>query len=557
MSENSHSQSSNYDAIIIGSGIGGLTVASLMTQILNKKVLILEKHSKFGGFSHSFGKKGKWRWDVGLHYVGDMHPKSMARKFFDFVTNNKLEWKSFPEPFQYYIYPDFKFAVSGNPRQFHSDLKKMFPKEKQAISQYLKDLKIVTDAWLILQLNDNNPIKKIVLGFSQKTKLLLSQTTKEYFEQNFHDQKLRALLDSQWGDTGLPSGKSPFYVHALVVSHYLRGAYYPKGGSNKIAEAILAIVKDQGGEAQSFAHVTELLFETDKNKVKGCRYTLKRNTPEGTSETIHEAYAPIVISNAGARITYSKWIPASVHSDLAQRIAQVPPGLTALSVFVGLKENPSILGIQGENFWIFSDYDHDKMAANCNQIVEGKPAMAFVSFGSSHNSEIQNSTAQIITFVEQKVFEKWQGTQFQNRGADYIELKNKMALTLIDFVETNIKGFRDLVEFVEVGTPLTVNHYTDQPYGEIYGLAGTPERYTTLKDLGVATPVENLYLTGADISMAGIVGALFGGAITFYKIIVGDILSFNTAKLVAYFLASKYKIDFFKLKKSYDSNLNK
>jgi phytoene dehydrogenase-like protein len=482
-----------------------------------------------GGFTHSFGKKGKWRWDVGLHYVGDMHPKSKVRKVFDFVTNKKLEWQSFPNPFQYYIYPDFKFAVPASAQQFQAEIIKMFPEAEPALVQYFKDLKKVSGAWLLLQLNDKSLIKKIIFIFSAKTKLLLKLTTKDYLDLNFKDQKLKALLDSQWGDTGLPSAKSPFHVHALLVSHYLRGAYYPKAGSHKIAETIMEVVKMHGGEAQSFAHVTEVLFEKTKNKVQGCRYTEKKNTPEGIIESSKEVYAPLVISNAGARITYAKWVPPTVNSDMKQKIASVPPGLSSLTVYIGLKENPKKLGIQGENYWIFSDYDHDKMAANCNQVIIGKPSLAFVSFGSAHNTEIQNSTAQIITFIEPKAFEKWQSTQFQKRGEEYQELKNNMANSLIAFVDKHISGFKDLVEFIEVGTPLTVTHYTDQPFGEIYGLSGTAERYTLLKDLGAETPVENLYLTGADVSMAGVAGALFGGVITFYKIAVRELFSLQSS----------------------------
>lgn len=550
-------QDSNYDAIIIGSGIGGLTVASLLTQILKKRVLILEKHSKLGGFTHSFGKKGKWRWDVGIHYVGDMHPKSLVRKVFDFITNKKLEWKKFPDPFQYYIYPDFKFAVPSSDKEYQIELEKLFPEEKSALEQYFKDLKKVSQAWVLLQLKEKNLIKKIIFKLSKKIKTLLNQTTKEYLDQNFHNYKLKALLDSQWGDVGLPPAKSPFYAHALVVTHYLRGAYYPKSGSAKIAETIMEVVKNRGGEARSLAHVTDVLLQPKENKVKGCRYTEKKNTPEGMQESIKEVYAPLVISNAGARLTYSKWIPQSLNSDLAIKISKVPPGLSSVTIYIGLKESPSKLGVKGENYWIFNDYNHDAMAESCNQILEGKPVMAFVSFGSLHNSDIQNSTAQIITFIDPRSLDKWKETQFQNRGEDYKELKNNMAAALIDLVDKHINGFKDLVEFFEVGTPLTVKHYTDQPFGEIYGLSGTAERYTILNDLGVETPVENFYLTGADVSMAGIAGAMFGGVMTFAAIAMREMFSAHIIQASVFYFTSKLKLDFFKRNETQDNGLNK
>ena len=76
----------HYDAIIIGSGIGRLTTASLLAQVERKRVLILERHFKIGGFTHTFGRKGKYEWDVGLHYVGEMGVGEVPRAVFDFIT---------------------------------------------------------------------------------------------------------------------------------------------------------------------------------------------------------------------------------------------------------------------------------------------------------------------------------------------------------------------------------------------------------------------------------------------------------------------------------------
>lgn len=533
-------EKNSFDAIIIGSGIGGLTVASLMAQLLKKKVLVLEKHSKLGGFTHSFGKMGKWRWDVGLHYVGDMHPKSTLRKLFDFVTGGKLEWQNFPDPFQYYVYPDFKFAVSSSPQKYQTDLVNLFQAEKLAIEQYFLDIKRVRKAYLILRLKENNLIKSCFFRFSPQTKVLLQISTKDYLQTHFRDPKLIALLDSQWGDLGLPSADNPFFNHAMLVSHYLRGAYYPKGGAHKIAETIIECIRNHGGESKTFAKVDDLLLDRHKTKITGCRYIEKRNTPEGIKETVKEVYAPLVVSNVGARLTYGKWINKYQITELGQKIANLPPGLSVVCVYVGLRANPSQMGIRGENFWLFANYDHNQMARDCDQVIQGKPQMAFVSFGGSHNPETQNFTAQIITFIHPKVFDSWKNTEFQNRGTEYKELKNKMAQALIDFANERIPGFRDLVEFIEIGTPLSVTHYTDQPFGEIYGIAGAPGRFAQLKELGAQTPIRNLYLTGADVSSAGIAGALFGGIVTFYHIALKDLLSMNLVKTIALDFFKKY-----------------
>jgi phytoene dehydrogenase-like protein len=100
-----------YDAIVIGSGIGGLCVASLLAQMANKRILVLERHFKLGGFTHSFSRKG-YTWDVGLHYVGGLAPGSQGRHIFDFITRKGVDWPYFP----HFADAISRHAVSGTLR---------------------------------------------------------------------------------------------------------------------------------------------------------------------------------------------------------------------------------------------------------------------------------------------------------------------------------------------------------------------------------------------------------------------------------------------------------
>ena len=99
----------NFDLIIIGSGMGGLTVASLMAQFKQQRVLLLERHFRLGGFTHSFTRPGHRAWDVGLHYVGGMAAGEIGRQLFDFVTRGGVRWQKMPSPFEKFVYPDFTF----------------------------------------------------------------------------------------------------------------------------------------------------------------------------------------------------------------------------------------------------------------------------------------------------------------------------------------------------------------------------------------------------------------------------------------------------------------
>jgi phytoene dehydrogenase-like protein len=101
----------HFDLIVIGSGIGGLTVASLMAQLGHQRVLLLERHFRLGGFTHSFTRPGQRAWDVGLHYVGGMGAGETGRQLFDLVTDRGVQWRKMPSPFEKFVYPDFTFDV--------------------------------------------------------------------------------------------------------------------------------------------------------------------------------------------------------------------------------------------------------------------------------------------------------------------------------------------------------------------------------------------------------------------------------------------------------------
>jgi all-trans-retinol 13,14-reductase len=133
-------QQQRFDAIVIGSGIGGLAVAALLSKLYKKRVLVLEQHFIAGGFTHTFDRKGKFHWDVGLHYVGDMGEGGTGKAVFDYLTDRNLRWQKMPDPFEKFVYPDFTFDVHSDPDRFQTDLIQRFPQEQAAIRRYFKDV---------------------------------------------------------------------------------------------------------------------------------------------------------------------------------------------------------------------------------------------------------------------------------------------------------------------------------------------------------------------------------------------------------------------------------
>ncbi|MGD1922283.1 MAG: phytoene desaturase family protein, partial [Pleurocapsa sp.] len=256
------SNSNQYDAIIIGSGIGGLTTAAILAKYSHQKVLILEQHYVIGGFTHEFERQG-FRWDVGLHYVGEMGEGEIGRQIFDYITEEKLRWNKMPDPFDVFVYPDFTFKVSADPQKYQSDLIEMFPEEEAAIKRYFSDLQKI-QTWSGLEAIASslpsflNPIFKLLTGTFGK---IIRQTTQEYFDRNFQNPQLKALLDSRNGTYALPPSQSSFGIHALIANHYLKGGWYPDGGSSQIAKHILPVIEKTGGKAIALREDAEKMIE--------------------------------------------------------------------------------------------------------------------------------------------------------------------------------------------------------------------------------------------------------------------------------------------------------
>ncbi len=96
----------HWDAIVIGSGIGGLSTAATLSKLAEKRVLVLERHYTAGGFTQTFRRPG-YEWDVGVHYIGDVsHPRADTRRIFDFLTDGELDWADMGEVYDRIILGD-------------------------------------------------------------------------------------------------------------------------------------------------------------------------------------------------------------------------------------------------------------------------------------------------------------------------------------------------------------------------------------------------------------------------------------------------------------------
>jgi all-trans-retinol 13,14-reductase len=123
------------------------------------------------------------------------------------------------------------------------------------------------------------------------------------------------------------------------------------------------------------------------------------------------------------------------------------------------------------------------------------------------------SAVQVMTAANYAWFREWESTAWQDRPARYDDLKRQFTERLLEKLYEHVPQARGRVKHAELGTPLSTRHFANHPSGETYGLAHSPERFE-LRALRPQTQIGGLYLTGVDVALCGIAGALASGYLT-------------------------------------------
>ena len=509
-----------WDAIVIGSGIGGLSVAATLSKLAAKRVLVLERHYTAGGFTHSFRRPG-YEWDVGVHYIGNVsHPKAMGRRMFDFITDGELEWEDMGDVYDRIILGDRSYDYVKGLENFRAQMHAYFPEDSDAIDRYLE--KVTETAKKAQQFYMEKAVPPLVStlfgGIMRRPVLKEAQrTTREVLEEITQNQELIGVLTGQFGDYGLVPAKSSFFIHALVTAHFFRGAAYPVGGASRIAETIVPVIERAGGEVITNAEVSEIIIEG--GQAAGIKL-----------DNGHELHAPFVISGAGVFNTFKRLVPAETARRVgyAAKAQDVGASVSHLSLYVGLKGTTEELQLEKTNLWVYPDHHYERNFERFEADLNAPLPCVYLSFPSAKDPDFErrypgHSTIEAITFAPYDKFKAWEHTSWKKRGAEYDELKANLSERLLAVLYKYAPATRGKVEIAELSTPLTTRNFAAHPQGEIYGLQHTPHRFAQ-RWLRPRTPVKGLYLTGADIAGAGILAALMGGMLCSSAVLGGNVL---------------------------------
>ena len=515
-----HPITEDYDAIVIGSGIGGLASAAMLAKHGNRKVLVLERHYTPGGYTHVFHRPG-YDWDVGVHYVGGMEPGTTVRRIFDDITDGRVEWADMGEVYDRVVIDGDAYDLPKGRRNLRNSLVARFPAEEAAIDAYFEAVRSAVSS--SLQYNTAKtlpgPVAAVAGPVMRRSFLRWSdRTTREVLEELTDDQRLIGVLTAQFGDYGLPPAQSSFAIHALVASHYFRGGYYPVGGSAVIAESIIPVIERAGGTVLINAEVAEVVVED--GRAVGVRMAADGRVLR----------APVIISDAGVINTFARLVPQAEaeRAGLLDDLEQVTPSIGHLCLYLGFEETAEDLDLPRHNLWIYPDEDHDRTFAASIQDPDADLPMVYVSFPAAKDPDFARrnpgrATVDVIAAAPYEWFEPWSDSRWKHRAPDYDAFKDDLAQRMLEVLYTQMPQLRGKVAFSEISTPLTTEHFAGYARGELYGIDHTPQRFR-LDFLRPSTPIPGLYLTGQDIVSCGVAGALFAGVLTATTLMPGTLL---------------------------------
>lgn len=505
-----------YDAIVIGSGPGGLSAAACLSN-MGMKVAVFEQHYTAGGFTHTYSRNG-YEWDIGVHFINEAGTKgTLSSKAYNFITEGRLKWSKLPDD-------EYKLHINGETKDLsikrkYIDKKLLdkFPEERDAIERFLQHCDKVTKKTLPGLLANKllgdgfiaSSIKKFAGTFGHKDAFRSTYDVLKDFTDN---EELITLMSWWWVAFGLPIKQLPF-IYIAIAMQSDTDTFFPHGGAAEMSSTVLPTLQKNDGELFTYATVEEILIEN--NQAVGVRMA------DGK-----EVRAPIVISNAGANNTFKHLLPD--HSKDKQhyidQLTQSKTSVAHICLFVGINAGQAELQLPAGNYLYYSSMDVSNQYKQFNQDPDSDFPFLYISFPSSKDPDWvrrypDKSTAQIFTYIDNfEHFAEWQEETWAHRGEDYEQLKERYTQRILDVLYDNYPQLKGKVEYSELSTPLTTQTFSFYEQGEIYGLAHDKKRMSSPL-FNNKTKVDGLYLTGQDSLTVGHIPSTFSGILTAYKVL--------------------------------------
>ena len=478
-----------YDAIIIGSGLGGLSCAAYLAKN-EQKVLVLEKHSIPGGYATSF-KRGDYTFNSTLHMLDGVGKGQFWRSFFEKCgIYNSVEFTKLKYSFRL-IFPEHDIRLpSGNLEEVINTLEANFPNEKEGIRSLFKEMVNIYDD-LCKFLLKTAPLWQQLPTFPFRYRSLFSamtKTAKQIISKHLKDEKLMGLLLANYGFFGLPPSKSNILPLTANTAHWLEGSYHPEGGAQMIPNAFTDVIERNNGKIQLNSEVTSIIVEGGR--------AVGVQTSNG-----EKYFAENIISNTSPDQTLRSLL---VNKNLSVKLSKMEPSISAFIVYLGLDEsykstlkNPNDYEIVvSQNYNLDQDYQYTLNY----EFEKATYIITLVSNVDPSLAKKEKFVASLVQLHPHSYWAKYQESYDLRNKEEYNKEKDRQAGILIKRASEILPNLSEHIEVIEIATPLTLRRYTGNINGACYGWANSVKQFLPFSPpLGrtLKMPVKNLHLSSA------------------------------------------------------------
>ena len=494
-----------YDVIIVGSGLGGLECGVMLSKE-GYNVCVLEQATVFGGCLQTFQRGGR-QIDTGIHYVGSMDEGQIMRQYLKyFGIFDELDIIKLDNDFDVITLADKgSFCHRGGYDNFIEELSKHFPDQRVGLERYCTTLRSIGETI-------NVDVHKSGT-FSTSNIDYLSISAVEFIEECVSDPLLRSVLSGTNVLCGSTRQSVNLYHHAMINHSNIEGAYRFVGGTQRVADLMVDKIKANGGTLLNRAKVIK--FEVDQSIVKSIEL-----------EDGRRLYADKFISNLHPTTTFEMvGQTPRIKKAYRTRLSLLPNTYGIFSVYLCMKHksfpyiNKNLYYYKNEDVW-------DMMISQLDMQAKGVLLSSQLSEPNVNYSDVVT----LMSPVNSDVFAPFYHTKFGARGDEYKELKESITQNIIDYTSALHPHLMENVESTYSSTPLTYQHYTETPEGSAYGIAKN-YRNSLATLIPPRTKIENLYLTGQNLNVHGMLGVTLTAATTCGELLGVEYLSKKIGKI--------------------------
>lgn len=493
--------------IVIGTGAGGLSAAAFLAR-RGCEVLALEQSPQVGGMLNPYERAG-FTFNPGVHYLGRCAPGEEMDQLLGALGLGTADLMATMDTDGYDVYrfPDFEVHACRGAAAYRDRLAAQFPADADGVAKVfeaLAELRLLMRSLSHLQASRRLAVADLWNAL-QSAPLLryLRATFSEFLDDAVHDPRLKAVFAAPCGDYGLPPSRASAFVGLLVIDHYLDGAYYPRGGSGVLRDALQQAATAAGASFRTGATVSGI-------SVAGGRVQLV------TLASGEALAADAVVAAIDPRHVFGRLLPPeAVARQLRERLQRTESSLSALALNLGVNRDLRQGGLGAFNLWSYPGIDIDALYEPCFHGRLPRELPLFISPNSLKDptgrmAPAGKTTLEVVAPAPFGLFGAWADMPPADRGDDYRALKRRLQDELLAQLDQRLPGVVADVEVVELSTPLAMQDWVDAIDGGLYGPAQTPAQSMPFR-FPTGTHLPNLFLAGAGVYGGGVLACLQSG----------------------------------------------